>query len=93
MRQLIDQAMRETRDILDKTFKGMAESNKLGEQEMLHRYTRLHEGNPRATALFVVQNAPKGANPLAEFQRYEQQMEGLRKKYGVQRGTRYLGRK
>lgn len=91
MRQIVDEAMRGARDVMDEVMKGLADDNKLAERELLQRYTRQHEGNPRATALFVIQNMPPGADPMKEFRRYETQMEGLRKRYGVTRGSKQTG--
>lgn len=91
MRQIVDEAMRGARDVMDQVMKELAGGNRLVEHELLQRYVQQHEGNPRAMAQFVTENMPKGANPMNEFRRYEQNMEALRKKYGVKRGSKQTG--
>ena len=36
------------------------------------------------SVIFMAQNAPEGAHPMAAMRQYESQMEELRKKYGGQ---------
>lgn len=81
MKDLIGGAMRHVARVIEPMVGKLTEqSQTLSEPQMLHRYEKLHRGNPVAMAQFVAQNAPEGAHPMAAMRQYESQMEELRKK-------------
>lgn len=85
MKDLIGGAMRQIGRVIEPMVGKLTEqSNTLSERQLVHRYEKLHRGNPVAMAQFVAQSAPEGAHPMAAMRQYEASMEELRKKYGGQ---------
>jgi hypothetical protein len=83
MRGLFHDALAGARDVLGGVAGEIKQGHTLTDDEMLARYVNLHRGNPLATAQFVARNAPAGASPLAEWRRYEAQMEDKLKQRGM----------
>lgn len=83
MRDLFHGALIGAREVVGGVAQEITRGNSLTDDEMAARYVQLHRGNPVATARFVAQNAPPGANPLAEWRKYEQKMETLLKARGM----------
>jgi hypothetical protein len=75
MRQQLREWQEATVDALHQWGKLATTAGQLTEAEMIERYQRFHQGNPRALIEFARREAPSGADPITEAQRYEQRME------------------
>ena len=83
MRGLIIGALNGAREVVRSVVDNVRDGNKLTSDELVQRYLSQHRGRPIETAAFVMQNAPKGSNPLVEWRRYEAAMEAELRKRGL----------